>query len=209
MLFIKKTGKRKAPNIYTRYPGIYIYGQKTQIIVGLGGGSTAAAVTLDTVADESRKKMADGVARSPSRLCSWDGKVCCYGDALSMSTIFLLAFVPCFLLFVFVSFSYFFLHPGMFIFVSLCLCGSHLLLSASTYFIVRVLSARVICTLPHLGILLFFIRLVFFRSSCFSGGVFLLYSRTRYASTWFAYLDSWATFGFCLSHCLWPQNLYL
>ena len=62
------------------------------------GGSTAAAVTLDTVADES-KKMADCVARSPSRLCSRDGKICCYGDALS--TIFLLAFVPCFLLFVF------------------------------------------------------------------------------------------------------------
>ena len=48
----------------------------------------AAAVTLDTVADESRK-MADGVARSPSRLSSRDGKICCYGDALSM--IFLLA----------------------------------------------------------------------------------------------------------------------
>ena len=31
-------------------------------------------------------------------------------------------------------------------------------------------------------------------------------SRTRYASTWFAYLDSLA-FGFSLSH--WPQNLYL
>ena len=53
------------------------------------GGSTAAAVTLDTVADESRKKMADGVARSPSRLRSRDGKICCYGD--SFSTIFLLA----------------------------------------------------------------------------------------------------------------------
>ena len=34
-------------------------------------------------------------------------------------------------------------------------------------------------------------------------------SRTRYASTWFAYLDSLARFGFSLSHCLWPQNLYL
>ena len=46
------------------------------------GGSTAAAVTLDTVADESRKKMADGVARKvPSRLRSGDGKICCYGDA--------------------------------------------------------------------------------------------------------------------------------
>ena len=45
----------------------------------------------------------------------------------------------------------------MFIFfVSLRLCSSHLLLSASTYYIVRVLSACcVICTLPHLGILFF------------------------------------------------------
>ena len=49
----------------------------------------------------------------------------------------------------------------MFIFVSLRLCSSHLLLSASTYFIVRVrFACCVICTLPHLGIL-FFIRLVF------------------------------------------------
>ena len=32
-------------------------------------------------------------------LCSRDGKICCYGDALS--TIFLLAFVTCFLLFAF------------------------------------------------------------------------------------------------------------
>ena len=144
---------------------------------------TAAAVTLDTVADESRKKMADGVARSPFRLCSRDGKICCYGDALS--TIFLLAFVPCFLLFVFrFSFRLFSPHSGMFIFVSLRLCSSHLILSASMYFVVRVLSACVICTLPHFGIILFFIRLVFFfRSSFFSGGVFLLCSRTRYTST--------------------------
>ena len=62
-------------------------------------------------------------------------------------------------LFIFLFFS---LHPGMFIFVSLRLCSSHLLLSASTYFILHVISARVICTLPHLGILLVFIRLVFF-----------------------------------------------
>ena len=106
------------------------------------------------------------------------------------------------------SFPMFNLHPGMFIFfVSLRLCSSHLLLSASTYSIVRVFSACVFCNLPHLGILLFFIRLVFFfRSSYFSGGVFLLCSRTRYASTWFAYLDSLA-FGFSLT--VWTQNLYL
>ena len=125
-----------------------------------GGSSTAAAVTLDTVADESRK-MSDGVARFPSRLCSGDSKICCYGDALS--TIFLLAcfcaLLPTFRFsFFFPFFSLFFpLDPGMCIlFVSLRLCSSHLLLSASTYFIVRVLSACVICTLPHLGIILFF-----------------------------------------------------
>ena len=68
--------------------------------------------------------------------------------------------------FLFSFFSYFFSrHPGMFMFfVSLRLCSSHLLLSASTYFIVRVLFACVISTLPHLGILLFFYRLVFFFS---------------------------------------------
>ena len=37
--------------------------------------------------------------------------------------------------FFFSFFSYFFLHPGMFIFVSLRKCSSHLLLSASAYFI--------------------------------------------------------------------------
>ena len=43
-------------------------------------------------------------------------------------------------------------------FVSLRLCSSHQLPSACTYFIVRVISACDICTLPHLGIILFFIR---------------------------------------------------
>ena len=120
-------------------PGSFVW---FSLICSRGVGSTVAAVTLDTVADENRK-MADGAARSLSRLYSTDGKICCYGDALS--TIFLLAFVPCFLLFVF-RFSFlsyfFFLHPGMFIFfVSLRLCSINLLLSPSTYFIVRVLSA--------------------------------------------------------------------
>ena len=54
-----------------------------------GGGSTAAAVTLDTVADESRKKMAD-VTRSTSRLCRRDGKIYCYEDALSINLFCLL-----------------------------------------------------------------------------------------------------------------------
>ena len=170
-----------------------------------GRGSTAAAVTLDTVADESRKKMADGVATSSTRLCSRDWNNCCYGDALSM-TLLLACFcapLPTFR-FSFLSFLFFSLYPGMFIFfVFLHLCSSHLLLSGSTYFIVRVLSGCILCTLPHLRILLFFIRVVFFSQLLFfSGDVFLFCSRTRYASTSFVYLNSLATFGFSLSHCL-------
>ena len=102
---------------------------------GSGGVSTAAAVTLDTGADESGKRMADGVARSPSRLCSRDGKICRFGDALS--TICLLAFVPCFLLFVdlfFLSLFFSCVPICLYFSVPLRLCSSHLLLSASTYF---------------------------------------------------------------------------
>ena len=81
---------------------------------------------------------------------------------------------------------------------------------ASTYFLPRVLSACVIRTPPHLGIFLFFYSsgIIFFVALISRVVFFLLCSRTRYASTWFAYLDSLAL-GFSLSHCLWPQNLYL
>ena len=89
-------------------PGSFVW---FSLICSRGVGSTVAAVTLDTVADENRK-MADGAARSLSRLYSTDGKICCYGDALS--TIFLLAFVPCFLLFVFrISLLSFHFPPGI------------------------------------------------------------------------------------------------
>ena len=61
--------------------------------------------------------------------------------------------------------SYFFsLHPGVFIFfVSLRLCSSHLLLSASTNFIVRVLSACIVSFVPYPVSEFFgsFIRLVY------------------------------------------------
>ena len=119
----------------------------------------------------------------------------------------LLAFVPCFLIFVFrfCSFLYYYFSciPVCFIFVSLRLCSSNLLLSESTYFIVRVLSACVICTLPHLGILEFFYSssIFFFVALISRVSFFLLCSRTRYVRTWFAYLDSLA-FSFSLSHCL-------
>ena len=104
------------------------------------------------------------MARSPSRLCSRDGR----REDLLLLRHLEYDFHACFCAllptsrFSFLYFLIFFLHPVMFIFVSLRLCSSRQLLTASTYFIVRVLSARVICTLPHLGIISFFIRLVFF-----------------------------------------------
>ena len=68
------------------------------------GGLDSGSSTLDTVADENRK-MADGVTRSPARLCSRDRNLC-YNGRLEYD---FLAFVPCFLLY------YFLLpYPGMF-----------------------------------------------------------------------------------------------
>ena len=108
--------------------------------------------------------VADSVARSPSRLYSRDGKTLLLWRRLEYD--FLACFcalLPTFRFSFFFSFLFISCIPVCFIFfVSLRLCSSHLLLSASTYFILHVISARVICTLPHLGILLVFIRLVFF-----------------------------------------------
>ena len=138
-------------------------------LIFFAGGVSTAAVRLDTVADESSKKMADGVTRSPSRLCSRDGKICSFGDALS--TISLLLCLA--------SFSFIFLIFPASRYVHLLRVASSAEQPSATlskyvfYIIVRVLSACVICTLPHHGIILFFIRLAFFRSSYFSGGVFL------------------------------------
>ena len=115
--------------------------------MGLGGGSTAAAVTLDTVADESRKKMADGVTMSPARLCRRDGKNCCYGR-LEYD---FLASVPCFLLFIF--------SPALSRFVSLRrvpLSVPQSTTNLSKYVFYSTCSfLYVICILPHLGISLF------------------------------------------------------
>ena len=105
-------------------------------------------MTLDAVADESRNKMADDVKRSPVRLCSRDGKICCHGDALS--TIFLLLCLASY-------FSYFALpYPGIFYLLRVPSSvqqqsSATAVRSASTYFVVRVLSC-VICILPHLRI---------------------------------------------------------
>ena len=144
-----------------------------------GGRSTAAVVTLDTVAEESRK-MADGVARSPSRLCSRDGKICCYGDALS--TIFLLAFVPCFLLFVF--------HFSFLSFLIFFPCIPECL-SSSCPFVCAAAICFCTCSfcLCHLhptpsrnSFVLYSFR-IFFVALISRVAFFLLCSRTRYPST--------------------------
>ena len=67
------------------------------LICSRKGGSTAAVVTLDTAVDESRKKIADRVARFPTRLCSRDGKLRYY-RRLEYD---FLAFLPCLLQFFF------------------------------------------------------------------------------------------------------------
>ena len=96
---------------------------------GESGGSIAAAVTLDTVADEGRSKMADGMTRSPAKLCIRDGKICFY-ERLEYD--FLL--VHCFLHYL-SSFA-FSLYVSIF-FVFLCLCRSSNLLMYSQH--VRIL----------------------------------------------------------------------
>ena len=111
-----------------------------------GGGSTAAAATLGTVADESRNKMADGVTRSPARLCSRDAKICYY---IRLEYDFLFFFVLCFILF----FS-----PALSRYVYLLRVPSSVqqqssattaVPSASTYFIVRVLVSFVSCLISE------------------------------------------------------------
>ena len=130
--------------------------------------------------------MADGVTRSPSRLCSRDGKICCYGDA--SSTTFLLLCLSSYQVLLF-FFSFLFFLSSRYVYLLPCsfVCGAAICYSQQVLY--RTCSACVICILPHLGIILFLIRLVFFRSPYFSGGVFLLLcSRTLIM-----------TFGFSLS----------
>ena len=121
-------------------------------------------MTLNTVADESRKNMADGVARSQSRLCSRDGKICCYGGALS--TIFLLVFVPCFLLFVFrFRFRFLIFFPASPVWLSSCLSSvqqsatlSMYVIRSSTYYF----CLCHLCPTPSRNSLVFYSFSIFF-----------------------------------------------
>ena len=76
-------------------PGSFVW---FSLICSRGGGLTTAAVTLDTVADEGKNNLAEGVTRSPARLCSRGGKLCYY---VRLEYDFLVFFVPCFSQFIF------------------------------------------------------------------------------------------------------------
>ena len=140
------------------------------------GGSTAAAATRDSVANESRKKMGKMVWQGP-RL----GFVAETGRFVAMETprvrfsCLLLCLASYFSFFVFLFFLSFFPASRYVYLLRVPSSVQQPSAALSKYvFIVRVLSACVICTLPHLGIL-FFIRVVFFfRRSYFSGGVFFV-----------------------------------
>ena len=113
------------------------------LICSWGGGSIAAAVTLDTVADESRNKMADGVTRSPARLVAESGRFVTM-NALSTISCFC-ALLPTFLIFSF-------LIPVCFIFFVFLRLGSssHLLLLYSQQVRIYSTCSCVMCILPHL-----------------------------------------------------------
>ena len=147
--------------------------------------------------------MADGVARSPSRLCRRDGKICCYGGAFS--TIFLLAcfcaLLPTFRFsFLFSFFSY--CSPASRCVYLLCVPSSVQQPSATlSKYVFHSTCPFCLCHLyptPSRNYL-FFIRLVLFFVALTSRVTFfLLCSRTWYARTWSAYLESLA-FGFSVS----------
>ena len=126
------------------------------------------------VADESRK-MTDGVARSPSRLCRIDGKICCDGDALS--TIFLACLLLClasyFSFFVFLS--YFFRASGYVYLLRVpssvqqpsATKSKYVFYSTCSFWLLRHLHPT-----PSRNSFVFYSLSIIFRSSYFSGGVF-------------------------------------
>ena len=123
-------------------------------------------MTLHIVADGSRKKMADGVARSTSRFCSRDGKSCCYGDALS--TMFLLAFfcavLPTFRFSSFLFFRFIFFPASRYVYIIRALSSVQQPSATLSKYVIYSTCSFCLCHLypTHLGILLFFIRLVLF-----------------------------------------------
>ena len=116
--------------------------------------------------------MADGATRSPSRLCSRDGKICCYGDALS--TIFLLLCLASYFAFSFLSFLTISCTPVCLSSSCPFVCTAAIYYSQQVRILWYVFFLLVVSFVPYLISELFCVLLflVFFRSSYFSGGVF-------------------------------------
>ena len=147
-------------------PGSFVW---FSLICSRRDGSTAAVVTLDTVVDESRKKMADSVTRSTARL-GFEAET---GSIVTMDALNTFSLLLCL-----ASCWYQVLVPispslsGMFLlFVFLALCSGHLLRTLSNSYDK---CSCVIRILPHLGIALF---------------LFVWY--------FFVVLNSWVAFLFC------------
>ena len=137
----------------------YVYIVWFSLICSRGGGSAAAVVTLDTVADESRKKMADSVTRFPAGLCSRDEKLRYYRRLDIRFSCFFCALLPTFLVFSFLIPVCFFSSCSFVCAARICCSQQVLKCSTSKY----VFLCHFICILPHLGIPLFlYVCLVFF-----------------------------------------------
>ena len=135
-----------------------------------------------TVADESRKKMADNsVTRSPTRFRSRDGKICyCVWTPWVRFSCFC-GLLPTFLIFSFLIPVCLLRVPSSVQQPSWATLSEYIVYTYQVYYSIyvcmhiRVLSSCVISILPHLRIPLFFVQ-KFLGSSYFSGGVFVVRS---------------------------------
>ena len=116
--------------------------------------------------------MAGGVTRSPSRLRSRDGKICCYGDALS-TILLLLCLAACFSFFFYI---FLFSPASQYAYVlRVPLSVQQPSATLSRYAFYNTCSFRSLCHLyatPSRYSFVFHSFSIFFRSSYFSGGVF-------------------------------------
>ena len=141
--------------------------------------------------------MAYSVIRSPARLCSRDGKFCYYGRLEYDFLAFCCALLPTFLMFSFL--------------IPVCSSSSCSFVCAAVICYSQQVRVRSTCSFlcrlfpaSFLGILLFYsFTWQYFFAVLISPVAFWLCSRTRYVSTWFAYLDNFSTLVLflCLTLC--------
>ena len=136
------------------------------LICSRRGGATAAVVTLEVAVDE--RKMADGVARSPARLCSREGLSFVIIDACNFLAFALLP-------------SFLFLRP----YPGTCVC-----FSSSCCFV------RVICILSRLRTPLVLFVFIFRRSNFLSWRVCCALVPGTSASDWLTLNNSRLRFFF-------------